>query len=205
MGKNVQSLNGILKLIAFLFLVPVVIAVIQAFGVELSNLIDSQYEAFVLGVISLIIIHLFVFTPLTVYQSGQKVFAEVFGLFPRVGNIIALIVPLLASLLLIILYLCSNIFKISGFEKQFLFFVGFFLAFHIVLTANDMYDEDTTFLKPNYFFGISLVVIFNILIVSSLLELNFDRFSFLEFLNICLENTKNNVMNFPGNILSVIE
>jgi len=204
MGKNTQSIVGIIKLIVFVLLIPVLVAVIKAFLSELSSLISSHYQAFLNGSLALVILHLFILTPAALYQSGQKVFADIFSLFPRFASMITLIVPFLASLLLIILYLCTNIFKLSGLEGPFLFFAGFFFAFHIILTAQDMSDEDSTFLKPNYYFGITWVIICNIVVVASLLALNFDRFEFLSFYETSVRNVADLLLGFPRNILSII-
>jgi len=204
-NKNTQSIESIFKFIAFIFLLPVAVAVVTGFFDELSNLLSSHYRAFIFGIVTFVAFHLFVFTPRSIYASGQKAFAGIFSLFPRAASVITLIVPLISSLLLIVLYLCTNIFKMSGSEKQFIFFAGFFLAFHFVLTAKDMFDEDTAFLKPKYFFGISFVLIINLLIIAALLDMNFIKFSFSAFLTDSIGKTRDLYLSFPNNIFSVIK
>ena len=185
--------TGIVSVVKFLiglFLVPVVAAVTFSFREELSG-IGSAYDFFVWGILAYVIFHLFIFVPQTLYQSGQRVFADIFGFFPRLASVMPIVVPLLPVMTLFLLYICASSLKVPGVERYFMFFAGFVLAVHVVLTARDLYEEDMARLKGRYLLTMCLVYITNILIVAFLIDLNFSEFSFLKFFWAGAENIGN--------------
>lgn len=181
---------SIIKLLIGLFFVPVVIAVTFSFRKELSG-IGSAYDFFVWGVLAYVIFHLFIFVPQTLYQSGQRVFADIFGFFPRIASVMSIIVPLLPCMALFLLYICASSLKVPGVERYFMFVAGFVLAVHVILTAKDLYEEDVSRIKGRYLLTLCLVYITNIVIVAFLVGLNFSQFSFSKFFLSGVENISN--------------
>lgn len=202
MGKGIID---IVKLIVAGFLIPVVFSATTSFNEQMQQLASDYYQIFWGGFFLYVFVHLFVFEPKGVYQAGQRVFNDIFGLFPRVSAAIILIIPCISTLLLIVLYLLSSVLKVSGHEKYFLFFSAFFLSSHIILTAKDLYEEDKHSLKPSYFFTLSLVSILNFLIIAFLLSLNFERFSFPSFLTRAYQDSFEIYRALPGKFMSILK
>jgi hypothetical protein len=69
-----------------------------------------------------------------------------------------------------------------GFEACLLFLIGFSLAMHIVMSAQTLREEDTSPVKPNYFFTMSWVYIANLILVVVLLSLISAKISPADFL-----------------------
>ena len=79
------GIASIFKFFLSLFFVPVVAAVIFSFVEELAK-IGTPYNFFLSGMFSYVVFHLFIFSPDSLYQSGQRVFADIFGFFPKLAS-----------------------------------------------------------------------------------------------------------------------
>ncbi|MEW5894955.1 MAG: hypothetical protein AB1650_04250 [Candidatus Omnitrophota bacterium] len=180
-----RGLLGILKLVIFISLIPANIAVVTGFNNELAA-VGEGAEVLWWGVIAYTIIHLFIFTPQGLYRFWQSVFIEICSFAGVIANAIVLAVPVITTVLLLIYFLVAVIFKQTWGQESLIFFTGFTLALHIILSAQELYEEDESKLKGHYLFNISLIAITNILIVAGLLDLIFKRFSFMDFLNAAL-------------------
>ncbi|MBF0533323.1 MAG: hypothetical protein HQL23_09580, partial [Candidatus Omnitrophica bacterium] len=72
--------------------------------------------------------------------------------------------------------------KLRGLDPYFLFFAGFFATQHVVLTAQNLYDQDNKPFKPTYIPVIAACFI----IVVALVILFFDLIAgHLTFMNFC--------------------
>ena len=174
------GLFSILKFFLAIVLLPLVIAVSIAFYQQLMKM-DQLSPFFIWGVFSYVIMHLFLFVPQYTYEFGQKVFASFFPFSVVLAKLVPLIAPLWMTLLLVLYYIVSTIFKMKGIGQFFVFMGGFTLSLHIILTAQDLHDEDSNALKANYLFSISLIFILNLFLVSLLMSLDFKQFSFVSF------------------------
>ena len=137
-----RGIVGIVKFVLAICLLPVIAAVTISFKQEITGM-SSYHPAFYKGVFCYVFCHLFVFTPQAFYQVVQKIFSEIFKIVPILSRPVPLAVPLISTLLLAVYYICETFFSISGFSILIMFLVGFFLAFHVILTAQDLYDEDS--------------------------------------------------------------
>ena len=72
-------------------------------------------------------------------------------------------------------------FKKSGYEIYFIFLTGFTLALHLVLTAQELREENKSPLRPNYFLFIQLIYIFVVLLTSILFTFIVPQYSFATF------------------------
>jgi len=175
---------GILSILKFflgLLLLPAVVNVTIAFYNQLQSL-ERLHVIFFYGIIAYVIMHLFIFTPIGFFQFWQKIFADLFKFSTIMASIIPMIIPLITTLILLLLYLLKPALKVHEIDRYVVFAVGFFFAMHVILIAHQLYGEDNNVIKPNYLFSFSLVYILNIILVAALLGLNFEKFSFLNFL-----------------------
>ena len=171
---------GVIKFVAAVVFLPLVIAVAMGFGDELARN-KAMQDIFAWGVLIYTLWHLFVFSFARLFEFFQKIFADIFRFSSLLQAVVPRGVPLGTTLLLLVYFLVTNLFRLKGAEPIVYFLTGFSLALHVVLIAAELYREDPQFLKPHYFFSICLTFIVNLLIVALLLDLNFEKFSFLRF------------------------
>jgi hypothetical protein len=176
------SIMSIVKFILSILLLPVVVGTARSFFDQLFSL-GSFYDVIICGMLTYLIVSLFVVPLKGIYQLMQKAFSDLFKGVPFLASHLPLVLPLLPTLLLIVLYVMASLFKVTVAEKPFLFFVGFTLAMHVILTARELQEGDPDTLKPQYFLSMTLVFVMNLVIIAALLDLNFARFSFVEFYN----------------------
>ncbi len=176
-----RGLLGILKLGLFILLLPLLIAVIVAFHKELDVFKQAQ-DIFIWGVMAYTVLHLFIFTPQALYRFWQGVFMEICAFAGTVANIIVLAIPIVMTVMLLTYYMSTVIFRQPWAVSWVIFLVGFALAFHVILSAQELYEADDTQLKGHYLLTLSLVFIVNILITAGLLDLIFKNFSAVSFL-----------------------
>lgn len=175
-----RGLLGILKLFLFVVLIPMIIAVIVAFQKELTVL-KAAPTIFGWGVAAYTICHLFIFNPQGVYKFWQGVFLEICSFAGTVANIIVLAVPIVTTILLLVYFISTIVFRQPWALEGMIFFAGFTLAFHVVLSGQDLYEADDTMLKGHYFFALGLMVMMNVVIAAGLMNLIFKDFSFVAF------------------------
>lgn len=173
---------GIVKFAAAVVLIPALIAVSHGFFRELHGLRILE-ERFYQGGAAYVLIHLFVFQPSALYQAGQKIFADVFRFSAWVSQSIPLAIPLYSTLLLLVYYITTTIFHMRGVEEYVMTALGFTLAMHLVLAAQELSESDAAVLKPHYWLTMSLTYMFSLTVVAALLALNFPQFSFTSFID----------------------
>jgi hypothetical protein len=172
---------GLIKVLVTVLLLPVLIGVTQAFLAEATQLHQGAYHLFLSGILAYAICHLFVVNWKVFYEFYQKAFSESLRFSPFLSNYVPLILPLLPMLVLLGMYVTVALTKDVKVEPYFVFFIGFTLAMHIILTAQHLYAEDSTALKTHYFLVMVIAFILNLVFVSLMLDLNFASFSSLSF------------------------
>ncbi|MCR4337853.1 MAG: hypothetical protein NUV91_08635 [Candidatus Omnitrophica bacterium] len=183
-----EGLINVFKFILAVALLPVVIAVTCGFFNELPALQNFEHF-FQAGLIAYVIIHLFVFTPESLYQFGQRVLGEMVPLI-----FIGRVIPVVPLLLVLILYILETFFNFTDLKSYFVFFFAFTLAMHVIMTSQQLYDEDSSILKGHYLSTAGFVYVCNLALVAFLLHLNFPDFSFVDFWNTSFEKGKDIVL-----------
>ncbi len=171
---------GVVKFIVAVLLLPVVAAVIKGFGGELSGH-GAMRDVFLWGVLAYAFWHLFVFSFARLFEFLQKIFADIFRFSALAQAAIPRVIPWGPTFLLLVYFIVTHLFRLKGAEPVVYFLTGFLLALHVILTAAELYQEDALFLKSHYFFAVCLTFIGNVLVVALLLDMNFEKFSFLSF------------------------
>ncbi len=64
-----------------------------------------------------------------------------------------------------------------------MFFAGFFSAMHILLTSQQLQEEEKMPIKPSYLLSMSIIFIFNIFIMVVSLDIITKSFTFPTFFN----------------------
>lgn len=176
--------DGLLSLFKFVLavaLIPVVIAVAGAFNQELLKL-EELHGVFICGVITYIFLNLFIVSAEGFYAYGQRLLGDFCKGSAFLGNYLPKVIPLYLTLLLVVYYILAALLKMKHIDTYFMFFAGFLLAMHVVLTSQEIEAEDGSVAKPHYFLTAGLVFVLNILFIALLLDLDFSQFRYLEFL-----------------------
>ena len=182
---------GIIKFILGISLLPFVYAVSVAFLNEFS-IVEASWQAyFWSGIITLLIIYLFIWEPVIVYTKGQRLLEAFFNFFKPLLRVAPYLLPIYTIILFIIYSLSSLVIKSSWLLSYSVFLIGFTVALHLVFSARSIRSKKGDFLKANYIFGFSFVYIINLIIVAIFMNILFEKFSFINFSNNSLQLAKN--------------
>ena len=195
----------IFKVLIGILLLPVIAATSYAFSGQLSQIQQLQGLAgyFLKGVVFYLIMHLIFYKPNYLYVFGHELAHALATLFcgGRVGSFsvssrggkvstsksnffIALFpyfFPTYTLFFWLVFFLVSLFRDISAVVPYFLFLVGFSLTMHLVMTIDSLKIKQTDIFKTGYLFSVSLIYVLNILLVSLILSLVFEGFSFPGF------------------------
>lgn len=174
---------GIIKFILGVLFLPFVYAVSRSFVNEFGLLKDYLRFSFSWGIVSFLVLYLFIWEPQIFYKKAQHFVEIIFRFFSPLVKIAPYILPIYTLLLFIAAYSLSSILASKVFWAKFLFLIGFSVIFHLVFSAKSLKTRQADFLKANYIFGFSLVYIINIFLLSFGLNLIFNEFSFVNFSN----------------------
>ncbi len=170
-----------LKILGFVASLPLAAGTTISFFQQMDAL-TAYNQCFMWGVVTYAALHIFVYEPRTVFQIGRGLAAGIFKFSPLFSEIMKFILPLYTLVLLIGLYVLAQMIKISpAWIQVMVFSVGLFAAMHIVLTARELYEEDTSLLKPHYFLVTGWVHVFVLALVAAGLSVSFKEFSLVEF------------------------
>src|SRR3990167_9164432 len=92
-----------LKIFGFVVSLPLVAGATISFFQQMGGLIAYNH-CFLWGVVTYVVLHIFVYEPQTVFQIGRGVVAGIFKFSPVVSDIMKFVLPLYTLLLLIGLY-----------------------------------------------------------------------------------------------------
>ncbi len=184
-----QGLGQILKFVAFLFALPLIVAVALAFQNQILGLPVPKEQWFFWGVIAFTVIYLFLYNFKEVHVFGQGLLSKILQFAGSVASVAALVVPIYTIILCLVYFILNMTGASAQYEWILLTLVGFSVALHIVLTARQLYEEDSGSLKAQYFFGFGLALVMHLLIMAVLLGLVVPEFSLAEFLKASTHQT----------------
>ena len=204
----------ILRFILSVLLVPVCVAVTASFYKEIASIkgVSESGLIFILGAFSYSALHLLLFKldflyvlgheamhAITTFFSGGKVLGmKVSGkegsvqtttpnLFVILSPYIVPVYVIVTALLYFTLSFFTDVSKLSGY---FIFFMGFFLMFHLVYTSASIREKQSDLMKTGYLFSILLIYIINIAIVFFVISLLLPKVSFFDFISASFEKSK---------------
>lgn len=186
---------------------PLTITISKAFYNQLAELsiFESRNQVYFLwGVSAYVIIHLFLFKPSFIYNFGHEVVhvISIWFSFGRARNfkvsgqggsvqttksnfffvtISPYFIPIYTVILCIAYFLISKFSDISAVASYFVFFIGFTLAMHIVLTVDALKISQPDLIKTGYLFSLSLIYVINVMLAAFVISLIFAGFSFGDF------------------------
>lgn len=170
------------KFVLGICILPFVYAITVSFLAEFQMVEPSLRINFWSGVISFLIVYLFIFEPAKVYQKGQQVLEVVFHFFAPLVKMAPYVLPIYTIIIFFLYLVVSFFIKSNELISYFMFCFGLSIALHLVFSAKSLRLKQD-FLKANYLFGFSLVYIINLLLAGLFLNLLFEKFSFVNFFN----------------------
>ncbi|MCX5701585.1 MAG: hypothetical protein NTW64_01195 [Candidatus Omnitrophica bacterium] len=174
---------GIIKLIMGLCLLPVVYSTTIAFLKECAILDKEITNYFSFGIIGFLVLYLFIYEPLAIYNKGQKILEVVFRFFTPLVRVAPYVLPIYTIIISVIYLLYALISKSTDSVKYFVLLLGFSIALHLVFSARSLRLRQSDFLKSNYIFGFSFIYIINLVILGFVFSLIFETCSFVNFCN----------------------
>lgn len=179
---------GIIKFILGILALPFVYSSTTAFLNEFYLIEKSYQNYFWSGLITFLLVYLFVWEPTIIYAKGQKLLEVIFQFFKPLVKVAPYLLPIYTIVLFIVYWLLSFTVsaesgKSESLLKNSLFLIGFSIALHLVFSAKSIRARKSDFLKANYIFGFSLLYIINLALLSFGINLIFEKFSFVNFAN----------------------
>ena len=168
---------AVLKLCGFLLFLPLILAFLLAFQNQILSLPPAKEAWMLWGAGIYVGLNLFVYDFKDVYVFGKAWVEKISTFFKPAGYLI----PVYA-LFLIIVY---EIFLILGrdvIQPYFLFAIAFTLTMHLVQTAHEIYEADSSVLKAHYLCTFGVVLIVNLFFISLLLAWVIPEYSFVGFI-----------------------
>ncbi|MDD5166628.1 MAG: hypothetical protein PHQ57_04505, partial [Candidatus Omnitrophica bacterium] len=153
---------GIIKFILGICFLPFVYSISISFLSEFDLIEKSLGSHFWSGVVSFLIIYLFILEPVKLYAKGQKLLELIFNFFKPLVKVAPYLLPVYTIILFALYWPLSLLFPGPGTTKTFVFLFGFSMALHLVFSAKTMRAKKGDFLKGNYIFGFSFIYILNL-------------------------------------------
>jgi hypothetical protein len=171
---------AVVKFVLGLCLLPFVYSSV-AFLNEFSAVEKPVRNSFWGGVVSLLVLFLFIWEPAIIYVKGQRLLEAIFCFFKPLVKVAPFLLPVYTIILFIAYGLSFAIFKSAAPLKHIVFLAGFTMALHLIFGARSIRSKQGDFLKANYIFGFALIYIINISLLAFCLSLVFREFSFVNF------------------------
>ena len=176
-----RKLFGITKFILGVCTLPFVYSVSVGFLTEFQTVKSPLHTYFWAGVISMVIVYLFVWEPVVVYTKGQKLLEFVFNYLKPLVRVAPYLLPIY-TIVVVVFYLILAAFGNTD-TRLFMFLLGLTMALHLIFSAKTMRGKKEDFLKGNYIFGFSLIYIINLGLLAFCMSIAFNQFSFFNFCN----------------------
>ena len=178
-----KRIFAIIKLALGLALLPFVYSVTISFLGQFGLIEKSLQNYFWAGVLSFLLVYLFVWEPAKIYAKGQRILEVIFQFFAPLVKVAPYVLPIYFVLIATAFLLLSLAIKSKEFISYSISLFGASLALHLVFSAKSIRGKQEDFLKANYIFGFSLVYIINLTLLAFFLNLIFEEFSFVVFCN----------------------
>lgn len=186
MGTFLLSLT---KFVLAFLLIPVVAATALGFWFHLDAYSSAYTGFFFWGIYALLFTFLFIYQYWGIYEFGQRMISGALRFLSPVDKFLAQILPFYFLLTALLGYVNDRFLEMSTLEPYLMFFMGLFLAMHVLLTAQDLQQREATPIKPNYLFMAGIIFIANIFLTVLCLDFIFDTFTFPEFFGDIAERT----------------
>jgi hypothetical protein len=146
--------------------------------------VDKAFrDYFWAGVAGFIIIYLFIYEPVIVYNKGQKLLGVLFQFLKPLVKVAPYVLPIYTIVVFLVYLALSFLLKTKESVGYFVFLLSFSLTLHLIFSAKSVRSKQGDFLKANYIFGFSFVYIMDVALLAFFINIMFGEFSFVNFIN----------------------
>jgi hypothetical protein len=161
-----------------LLILPLIIAFFIAFQTRILSLPVNKEAWMLWGAGSYVALKLFVYDFKSVYTSGNSLVEKMMPFLKPAGYVVPIY-----SVFLIILYVIALLLgRGASLQPYFLFALGFTIAMHLILTAHEIYEADSSLFKAHYFLTFGAILIISLFLISLLLAWVIPEYSFVAFI-----------------------
>ncbi|MFA4933534.1 MAG: hypothetical protein WC574_03780 [Candidatus Omnitrophota bacterium] len=186
-----SKLFGLIKIILAVLILPFVYSSAASFFNEFSQIDAGLQKIFWNGVVTFLLIYLFIWEPVVIYNKGHKLLEVVFSFFKPMINVAPFLLPIY-TILFFVIYGVLSLGICAGWLLEYtLFLIGFSTILHLTFSAKTIRAKKGDFLKANYIFGFSFIFILNIALLAFGLSLIFNEYSFVNFCNTSFNIARN--------------
>ncbi len=185
-----NKIFGIIKFVLGLCLLPFVYSSSVSFLNELGLIEQIVQSYFWLGVISFLVIYLFIWEPAAVYSKGHKILELIFNFFRPLLRVAPYLLPIYTIIVFLLYQALSMAITSEWLVRYTMFLLGFTISLHLVFSAKSIRGKKNDFLKANYIFGFSFVFILNLIILAGCFNIIFKEFSLINFFNVSFQTAK---------------
>jgi hypothetical protein len=169
------------KFILGLCLLPFVYSSTFAFFREFAGLSAALQGYFRAGVISFLVLYLFIWDAAFIYKRGHRLLEFLFSFIKPLVKVAPYLVPVYA-VVIFLLYKFFGLWQAGPrLDGYFMAGLGFSLALHLVFSSRAIRSKKGDPLKANYIFAFSFVYLLNLLLLAAFLSASFNEFSFILF------------------------
>ena len=179
-----SKIFGIIKFILAIIILPLVYSSVLAFINEFIQIDKGLQQIFYNGIISFLVIYLFIWEPVVIYNKGHKLLEIMFSPFKPMVNVAPFLLPIYTILFFIVYGLLALGVKSDWLIEYTLFLIGFSSILHLTFSAKAIRSKKGDFLKANYIFGFSFIFILNLALLALGFSFIFKEFSFINFCNV---------------------
>ncbi len=181
-GRFLNNILNVIKLfLGIIFLVPVY-ALTLSFYHYLFTLDFILANSFLAGIISFLVIFIFIWPPHIIYKTGQQILEKTFKFFVPLVKVASYLLPIYTILIFIIGFFYFYFTNNPKAVIYTIFLIGFTLTLHLVFTA--------FMLRPmlieldriaNYIFSFSIIYILNMVLCAWFFMMLNTEFDFVSF------------------------
>ncbi|MFA5286734.1 MAG: hypothetical protein WC394_00460 [Candidatus Omnitrophota bacterium] len=173
----------IIKLILGICLLPFAYSCTAAFLKQVTFIDSSLQNYFWSGVITFLLVYLFIWEMGWVYERGHKLLELVFSFFQPFVRVAPYLLPIYTIVIFIIYLILAAFIKEVWLANYTMFLLGFSIILHLVFSSKAVRSKKGDILKSNYIFGFSFIYIINLGALALFLNIILKDFSFVSFCN----------------------
>ena len=186
-----SKLFGIIKFILAIIILPLVYSSIVSFINQFTRIDQGNQQIFYNGIISFLVVYLFIWEPAAIYNKGHKLLEICFSFFKPMVNVAPFLLPIYTILFFVIYGLLALGVKAGWLIEYTLFLIGFSSILHLTFAAKAIRSKKGDFFKANYIFSLSFIAILNLTLLALGFSFIFKEFSFVNFCNVSFTIFKN--------------
>ncbi|MFT5169882.1 MAG: hypothetical protein ACI9F2_000699 [Lysobacterales bacterium] len=196
---NKMVANGF-KIIVCVVLLPFAVASVISFEKQLMQYSSQYKDMFLWGVMAFIGVFLFVYQFYGLHEFGQQSIAKMLSFVAPLNTFIAKLFPFYVILILLLVWATDKFIGTQGMTQYTMFFAGFFLAMHLLLTAHLIGEGEKIRISLDYLFSMILIVVASLFITVLLLDLVFDKSTVSGYFNKSLDLGQDILRSYIGKL-----